>query len=230
MAKKIVRVLVPCWTVEIIYAIFNGSSFEIEIFIRHILCIDINWYIRYLFYCYFVFWISSFSKYRIYIIATFSILSLLLPEIEAEQSFSFIIGILFSEFKCLSNKRLPLYGIGCLFLSVIFLTVKQFDFIRVYEGTIIFNIIQLLIKCPAALSILLLYKKISLKRTNKCITFIGLCSYELYLTHCKFLYLINDKSMFGVIIFYLLSFITAYILYKFDNYIIKKHKDLCLNS
>lgn len=99
--SKLLRVIVPCWFVEIIFLFFESSHFDSIVFIKHLLCIDRNWYIRYLFYWYLLFYFSTkyFAQKRIYFLALSGLFFLFtLPEIEAEQSVGFLSGLLISEF------------------------------------------------------------------------------------------------------------------------------------
>ena len=61
--NKFMRVILPCWIVEFISAIIHFDQFNINSFINHLLCIDINWFIRYLIYWYVIFYISSLSLF-----------------------------------------------------------------------------------------------------------------------------------------------------------------------
>lgn len=230
--SKLLRVIVPCWFVEIIFLFFESSHFDSIVFIKHLLCIDRNWYIRYLFYWYLLFYFSTkyFTPKRIYILAFIGLFFLFtLPEIEAEQSIGFLSGLFISEFtniKKLICKEYLKWGGIFLLVGMSVLILKQIPIIRDYEGTVLYNVIQMIIKWNISLGVIVLYLVI----TNRGIKFrlfswLGIISYELYLTHCKFLNLLNDDySLLSILAFYSISVLAAIILYKIDKRLALKFK------
>ena len=161
--SKLLRVIVPCWFVEIIFLFFESSHFDSIVFIKHLLCIDRNWYIRYLFYWYLLFYFSTkyFTPKRIYILAFIGLFFLFtLPEIEAEQSIGFLSGLFISEFtniKKLICKEYLKWGGIFLLVGMSVLILKQIPIIRDYEGTVLYNVIQMIIKWNISLGVIVLY-------------------------------------------------------------------------
>lgn len=230
--SKLLRVIVPCWLVEILFLIFESSHFDTIIFIKHLLCIDRNWYIRYLFYWYLLFYFSTkyFSHKRIRILTFCGLIFLLiLPEIEAEQSISFLSGMFISEFsniKKLMCRKYLKWG-GILFLvGMSFLVLKQISIIRDFEGTVLYNVIQMIIKWNISLGVIILYVVIANRGIKfRFFSWLGIISYELYLTHCKFLNLLSgDNSLLSILAFYSISVLTAIALYQFDKRLALKFK------
>ena len=80
-----------------------------------------------------------------------------LPEIEAEQSLSFLLGVVCSEklksVKSLSKSRLAVITILGLVIGGLFLAIKQFPEVRQYEGESVYAIVQMMIKVPFAISL-----------------------------------------------------------------------------
>lgn len=230
--NKFMRVILPCWIVEFISAIIYFDQFNINSFINHLLCIDINWFIRYLIYWYVIFYISSLSlfiKYRISIMATCStIILLFFPNIEGEQAFSFILGVVFSQYKELTSRWIYLnqqkITISLLFIGISALAIKQTPIIREYENssiTVIYNTIQCLIKLPLALAVIIATNNFIYYIKSPFLYYGGIISFELYLIHCKLLFLINkDTNIINYIVFIFLTICLSITLHKITNYII----------
>lgn len=232
--NKFMRVFLPCWIVEIISAIIYFNQFDINEFINHLLCIDRNWFIRYLTYWYVIFYITSlnhFIKYRTYLMSMFSIIILLFfPNIEGEQAFSFLLGVILSQYKnsinewIHSNKNKIIFVL--LFIGISALAIKQTPIIREYENnssTFIFNFIQCLIKLPLALFVIIATNYFIYYIKSPILYYGGIISFELYLIHCKFLFLINrDTDLTNYITFIFLTIVLSITLHKITNYLTKK--------
>ena len=228
--SKIIRVLIPCWLIDCIFAAIHWKTFELWDFIQCLLCIKIDWYIRYLFYWYFAFYVFSrfFPQYRTILMSITSIIMLcVLPGIEAEQSLSFITGYLLSSHKINANlKKWQRCSYLFLGLGMAFLVLKQMPFIRDLYGTIIYSIIELGLKWNIAIFILLIaYNLNMIKYESRFLSITGLMSFELYLIHCKMLPLVrNEYSILNISLFIAVSYILSYILYRVDNKIAKIFK------
>lgn len=227
-SNKIIRVLIPCWIVEIIWGIINIKTFNLGYFIRSLLCIEINWYIRYLVYLYVIFYITSrfITKYRLLVMGICALLMLFtLPEIEAEQSFSFVGGICLSAFPSvldLCKKHTFLLGSILGVIGILALGLKQIPIIRGFEKSFVYSIIQMFIKLPSGLAIIVFsWKLLNPRKKYIFLGWLGTISYELYLIHCKLLFYCN---VLGIIVFYLITFILAFLLFKLDNLISTKYK------
>lgn len=234
--NKILRVALPCWLVDVVFACISWQSFDIIDFIQCVFCIKQDWYVRYLFYWYILFYVSTkyFRRYRLMFFSATSFLMLFsLPDIEAEQSVSFLIGFILSEYKENLSLKDNHYKITSgnkifilLIIGILFLALKQIPLIREYEGTSLFVIIQLIMKITLALFVVLYYSiVVKIGYTSLFVRLCGLMSYELYLIHCKFLSLIKESpSYFSIVEFYTITFVLSYILYKIDNNITKFNK------
>lgn len=106
------------------------------------------------------------------------------------------------------------------------LVLKQIPIIRDYEGTVLYNVIQMIIKWNISLGVIVLYLVIANKGIKfRLFSWLGIISYELYLTHCKFLYLLSDDySLFSILAFYSISVLAAIILYQIDKRLALKFK------
>lgn len=147
---------------------------------------------------------------------SFSIIALFaFSGLEAEQSFSFLAGVLISEFydviiPKVENKYLTL-SIIFFIIGTFFFGVKQIPYIRLYGNHAIFNIIQLFIKLPYALFFICAMHthQTTILYNSKFLNLSGKISYELYLIHMIFLEYIGGKAymVYSIVI---LSYFIAY--------------------
>ena len=228
--SKLIRVLIPCWLIDCIFAVINWRTFELWDFIQCLLCIKIDWYIRYLFYWYFAFYVFCrfVPQYRTLLMAiTSAVMLCILPGIEAEQSLSFITGYLLSLHNINTQpnrwQRISflffVFGIG-------FLAIKQTPLIRELYGTIIYNLVELGLKWNIAFFIILFgYNLYKLNFVSRFLSITGLMSFELYLIHCKLLPLVrNGYTVLNITLFFVITYILSYILYRLDLKITKIFK------
>jgi peptidoglycan/LPS O-acetylase OafA/YrhL len=183
-----------------------------------------HFYISFLLKQYILYYISTrfFYQFRLPIIFIISIISIfILPNIEAEQGLSFLLGVLISENynKVCSNRFLTrnilIFTFFC--IGTIFLATKQLPIIREYENHFIYNWVQLFIKLPYAIFFILIIHKFSIFK-RKFLTFTGIISYELYLTHMIFLQYI-DMKLINAFIILIISFVLSYFFYLLNQYI-----------
>lgn len=215
--KRIGKVWLPYVVVTLAIAPVRWISWKslgLQIF-----CIrSLYWFIPYILACYIVFWFSCkfCSRFRLTIISLVSLLSFMfLPELQAAQALGFVSGIWLSEYKSrvsalISNKRF-LVTIIILFFAVGsgFLALKQTPLIRDYEGSIIYNFFQLLIKWPFSLSIIgIVYLMPTLCQTPF-IYLTGTISYELYLVHFPF-YTDIGSNLWPAILLVICSYTVSY--------------------
>ena len=228
--KRILAVWLPYFIVQIIFY-WPKHSFNFGAFILDVICVkplyENGWYLSYLAIWYVIFYavrrFKAVDRYRIPIFAAASlVMFFVLPEIRAEQSLSFLCGILISERK-LKRVQTP---IGCAVLAAVgaaALAFKQLPAVRNLPR-IPMNAIQLLIKFPLGLALILVCWFIGKKINLKPIYGVGLISYELYLLHGYFFSFV-PRSFFGAVIFFAVSFGAAtafWYLMKFVNVALKK--------
>lgn len=216
--KRLARVYFPYFIAAVILGVFH--HWDAKEWLLNLLCIKCTyWFISYIIGCYIVFWACSkfFPKFRIVITSVISIVMLLiLPELQAEQSLSFVTGILMSTYKerlmnFVSNKKNIVCIVSLSFLiGLTFLSIKQLPIIRNEAGAIEMNMIQILIKWPMSIAFLfgLMLSKSFLK--NPFVFFAGTISYELYIVHFPFYSFIGGK-LWPALLLIILSFIAAYV-------------------
>lgn len=219
--KKLLRIFIP-YTIFItiksfIFGNFNFKEYLLDIFFIH----TSYWYIGYLIKCYIFFYLSSLfnEKYKLLILSIGSVLSLLLlPCIEAEQAFSFILGVIASirikELRSLSNKNLYIIGITAIIIGISALSIKQIPIVRQNQTSLLIS--QLLILLPTAIGFMILAGKLLHK--NKIIMQCGVYSLELYLIHMQTLKIMHHVQS-NTYILLLLTFlvITIVLCYLFNN-------------
>lgn len=232
--KRVWNIFIPYIIVQILMLPMRDSINIIE-FILDILLINplymYGWYMNYILKMYILFYIII--KYikdvgiqkKIFFVA--SILQLFIyPEIEAEQCLSFFSGIMLSIYNPFitidTKNKIPYMkkSIILLIIGIAFLVIKQTDMVRNSEQYI-FNIIQLMIKLPIALSLIIISYLLKNIISYKFIAFMGNISLYIYLIHGYLIGILLQPNIIKILIFILLSIISANIINKFYNIIRK---------
>ncbi len=179
-----------------------------------------GWYLQYIFLLYIIFYFVKLTQKIhnhpiIFLIIISLILFLTQREIKAEQSLSFLCGVVFSEYK---EKIDRLFKIQYALLMIIFgtclLLFKQLPIAR-SSPQIIMNIIQLCIKFPCALGLIIIMHCLSIHPLqNKICTLIGKCSYELYLIHGYTLNIV-PTTIVGAVTFFIVTLIISLLYHEF---------------
>ena len=197
--KKILRLAIPYWILYTIRLLFQDEVSFTSI-LQNILFIKTDyWFVGYIVKWYIVFWIAtSFcysSRWILYIV--FALISFVFFQpLESEQSLSFIFGVFLSERKksilTLKEKALDYSALVLFIIASLVLLVKQMPCIR--SNDLLMRCVQLLIKLPYAISILVLLRRMRLFRTNPIFLFLAPFTYELYLIQMLFLDYISTSS------------------------------------
>ena len=235
--KRFLRVLLPYFLWMVAYAAFlslNGWDLPLEEF-RY-------WFVEYilLWYAIFYFVLRFVFKYRwLMFIGIAILLFLFLPNLHAQQSLSFIVGMAISEKKDFI-RRIPankLLMVGC--ISLLFgLTTFGIKHLIIFwsvgistEGVNLLELhhvastdywmkfLQLLPKVPFAVFIIIMLKHLNIDRVC-CLFVIGLASYETYLVFFKFLCIING-SVLNVFVFIVLTGVVTFMLYQLNIKIVR---------
>lgn len=227
--KKILRIALPylIW-IPIYHITINLSplgSLQYKEFIPR------YWFIEYLIILYvgfyFIFlYIKNYSLIVIVLIGVFSFCCL--PNLQSEQSFSFVCGIAFSHYKpqlCKLDKcKLLQVASLCFIIGTMALLIKQLPQLRYYGlDSMPIKVANLFIKLPIGLSLILLLVYL-LPQGNKTLIKMGNISYELYLVHVPFFMPIAGKIM-NLIIFAIQSFLLAYLLHVLTKIAITKNRN-----
>lgn len=219
--KRLIRIIVPylVWVV-LLFLMSRLLKFDAPLFPHY-------WYLDYLLLWYALFWISKFfpSKYStLFLLMVTVSLFFVLRNIQTEQSFSFLGGMLLSENKHVLGKwkKRSWFGLAftCFIIGVGCLAIKQLPYCRSFgEESILMKIIQLGIKLPVGLSLIiatwLSYKEVSF---FKCLTSIGIISLELYLVQMQFPQFVQG-SLLKMVIALSIVVVLSLIIHYLSNYI-----------
>lgn len=229
-AKRLKAVWIPYFLCETVAAVIFHSQ-TIVPYILDILIIypqyAYGWYLQYILLCYFSFWVVyKFipELYRIKVLCIISVLIFIfLPEIMAEQSFSFLAGVCLAEYsgyeKADKKKRI-LGAWGLLMLGGLFLVIKQLPEIR-SSSEFVMKFVQLGIKLPCGLFLLVFIYRVRILFYNKIWLYIGTISYEIYLVHGYIMTLFTENTLGnGIVIVFLIMIIS--IAFYYMNLLIQK--------
>lgn len=224
--KKVSRIAIPYIIWIPIYHIAMrlsplGSIYHLEIIPRY-------WFLEYLLIAYalFYFIIKYCSKHTIIIMGIIGVISFIsMNNLRAEQSFSFLAGILFSQnkllFEKMEKKQLITFAFLFFVVGITALLIKQLPQLRIYDlESIQFKSLNLLIKLPLGISLLLMLFAISPNGIRWIIPF-GNMSYELYLTHVSFFMSIAGCALY-LIVFIVQTVLLAYIIHYLNKFILNK--------
>lgn len=214
--KKSLRVLMPYFSVATVLYICRWE-FSWGAYLLDITGLKTHyWYIAFLIKWYIAFWITSkfFLRYRTAILLAMSTAILFLfPNIEAEQAFSFPVGVFISihldKAKNLSSKNIMLIVCMMFLVGTAFLLLKQHPAVRELMHTWIYNVVQLFIKLPYAISLVCVLMRFPACINSKFLLLSGVLCYELYLFHMPF-YSYLDGSVWLAFLLFVISFTVCY--------------------
>lgn len=205
--SKIKRVALPYWIAVILYYVINMQmptdiyKFVGCVFLIHPL--PYMWYIKYLLVINVIFYLvykllKPQFRNAVMIVFCIGATTLLKNDMYAEQSFSFLTGIMLAQNKekilsKMNKNKCFFIGVGCCFVGIAFLALKQLPVVRM-SPYCVFNVIQLVVKLMCALGIVLSLWKLWPKK-NGGIVQIGKRSYEVYIVHTLFISLL---TVYGV--------------------------------
>ena len=213
--KKILRILIPylIW-VPIYHIVMRMSPIGLP---TQIQTIPRYWFIEYLAIAYIVFYFvfKYIPKYATLTMFSLGIITFFATDnLRAEQSFSFLCGVLLSlnktYFEKLSHKKILFYASLLFVIGVAALLVKQSPIVRAYDlESYPFRVLNILIKLPIGISLILL-THLLIPKGNRQLKVIGNLSYELYLGHVPFFMAIHG-SIIRFFAFILQSYVLAII-------------------
>lgn len=224
--KKLLGVVVPYIVAFLIYQALIGLYLDFNGFVRAFFTVDSTyyWYIGYQLLWYLVFYLAVKLKkglaVKYAVLGVAAILSFVLfDEIRAEQSFSFLLGVLLSDFKQIKQKmQNVIVAVGALLLGVACLAIKQLPFVR-NGGGLLMKSVQLCIKLPLGIFILLFVAWVMsipfMRIFKKPLAISGNYSYEIYLAHSACISLIPmlTPSWLGALAFALATVIMSLLLH-----------------
>lgn len=222
---KISRVLIP-------YAIVSIVVITMQFLTRTKIEIPYYWYLDFMFFQYLVFYLTIaipklYTK-RYFVLCVVSTVTFIgcsctANGLRAEQAISFLVGVWISDNyekvkKCLLN---PIVLMTLLISGTLLLVTKQIPAIRMHEGEILWQGIQLVMKVSFAMAVIGEVYRARRLFNNGFITLVGGIAYELYLVHFRLLGL-PQKGVLGMCIFLGVSIVGAWSVNKISNYIKKR--------
>lgn len=188
--KKLKRIVLPYLLFITIVTLVRGN-FNIRTYLLDVCFIDSSyWFIAYLMRCYLLYWIIQhfFPSRLLWLYALGGVIALnVFQQIEAEQSFSFFMGICASrhigQLRTAEGRWFLKAAVVCSFLGLFFLLLKEIPPIHAYKGTLPYNYILLLIKMPLAVPLMLLPLVLPRLTHSRFWQLCGISSLELYLVH-----------------------------------------------
>jgi len=198
--NKLLKIFIPYAILETILIPCYGK-FSISSYLLDITCISPHyWYLQYQLLCYIVFYllikIPKAYNYRYIVLAFFSVGTFLFgTSLQAEQAISFIIGVWISDNKIKAKEKSNnfMFCGTMVVIGIVFLIIKQLPMLRTFEGGFIWYSIQLMMKISLAVFLICISYKGYKIFSNKFMVFMGGISFEFYLIHMKFLWLLNSK-------------------------------------
>lgn len=232
--KRLINVAVPYGIVSLVlywiphFMSHGFQSHDLLDIILDLCCLKpqyiYGWYLQYLALWYFIFYFVKrtpfFNKNRYILFSLISIAIFIFTRgLVAEQSLSFVFGIILSDFKykaIIENLRSCKSALVILIVGITFLAIKQTDLIRSAPKTI-FNLVQLFIKLPIGFGSVMMIYQLSKKINLDFIKVVGVISYEYYIIHGYILGYFcsrNSEKIYGAVMFFVVSFTISF-LYRF---------------
>lgn len=211
--KKLVRVLLP-------YLMIIAAMWVISTLLENEFVCPQYWYIRFVFFWYIIFYlliaIPGVYKWRYLILGIAAIYVLVQGNyLQSEQAVSFLMGVLISDVgnKEIAKRIKSFRLMPLLFAGLFLLVAKQIPAIRALDGTLIWYIIQMIMKINLALFVIAFVYKFQLFARHKLLAVIGDISYEFYLVHIQLLFLLEVRIA-GLLIFLVITVIGAFLINK----------------
>lgn len=219
--KKVVRILIPYllwlpfyWIILKFVPLNCSLSYP---FPRY-------WYLEFLFLFYAVYWIFAkwLPKYTVFSLVCVGLVSFFVfPCLQAEQSFSFLLGVVASEYKNrfqkTIEKRYLLYVLVLFVSGVLLLAAKQMPQIRSFgENSLVMKLVQIIMKSSFALSLVIMINLIvesnSIDWLVKLLSVLGAYSLEAYMVQMTFLTSINHIWM-KLLLFLFITIVVSVIIH-----------------
>ena len=219
--KKVIKVIMPYILIQTFVTIVT-LQLTTKTVLLDILLIKpthpLGWYLNYLMMWYLIFYFAFITKvkekYKIYVIIIISfLLFFVLGEIRAEQSLSFLCGILLSYHKEKNYKPTWKNSIIFLLIGFTFLLFKQMTYVRELPQMAL-NVVQLLIKFPLGFGIILLSYKIKDYLNHNIFNFLGGISFEIYLIHGYTITMLQKLTFINITLFITLTLVLSIIFKK----------------
>ena len=220
--NRIINAYIPYLIFEIVSFVFFYKQMEFKYYVGDLLLVDtchpFGWYMQCLFLYYIIFYLSSLFKKDIIKIVGLLFASVLififLRSLFREQIWMFTFGVFvaiyYDKFKIVKKKIL--FGVILFCIGLVFLAIRQFEFIRINEY--VMDFITSFEVFGLAIGTILVFDWLYEKKffALKPFYYIGLISFELYLVHFLF---VLPISYLTIVHFWIASMVVALIYYLF---------------
>lgn len=207
--KRLLRVVVPCW-IMYLFALPFRDTFDGNQLVRNLLFFDSDlWYIDFLLRWSVVYWIGRrfFPCHTTVLLLILSVYYIFGKPLQSAQALSFFAGYMVSKnyksVNAISRKRMSWITVACIVYGLLFMLIKMIPTLRVYIGTLPFNLLLLNIMLPLAVSIITLPSLMPWVKRIRFINECGRMSYEIYIVHVNFM--LSITNYFSIVPFTVFS-------------------------
>ncbi|WP_428909464.1 acyltransferase family protein [Niallia sp. Krafla_26] len=215
--NRLLKIMIPYWIMVIFYWVLNFETISLNSFLGSLILVNrlpFMWFIQYIFIWYLIFYLSkkifNGSKGTLFLLIMGLILVFIFKDTTwGEQSFSFTVGVLLSQYQKLKNylsvntyqSSLVFLLLGIIFSGLFFMMkIKGLDTINNYW---VMSIIQTLMK--VSLSIFIIQFTYCFKNyLYTALVTVGLYSFEIYLSHTLIIEMTrSDNQYYLLIVFFI---------------------------
>lgn len=224
--KKLKRIILPYALFVAIVMLLKGE-FDWKTYLLDICFIRSSyWFIAYLVRCYLLYWVIQrfFPSHLLWLYALGGIVALnVFQQIEAEQSFSFFLGICASRridwLRKADSRWFLKVAAGCFLLGFFFLLLKEMPAIHAYKGTLPYHYILLLIKMPLAVPLLLLPALLPCLVRSRLLFLCGISSLEIYLVHLSVIEYMPEVDYLQLLLYLVFTAVCTWLFYQVNRLI-----------
>jgi len=228
--KRLSKILIPYWFAVVFYYMISPSEFSVFNFIKNVLLINVNsywWFIQFILILYIVFYLvfrfvpDNMRMVTLWILSFIFFLSVR-QYLWSEQAFSFAIGVSLAKYnKGLTFHKAWAIGGTAIIIGMLSLLAKQIPMIR-ESNYLIFNTNQVILCIGIAVAII--YLAYPTLRFIRIFSIAGLASYEIYLVHTLFIFIIVKGFTLTNIIEYIVVCTLVVLVFYYTSKVLSKSK------
>lgn len=238
--KRLSKVLIPYWIGVIAYNVIYHSEFSILEFIREIFLIKTYsywWFIQFILISYVVFYLVYrfiAEDKRIACLGVTSVIFFILVKenLWSQQAISFLIGICFAKYneKKLTTRKALFIGGFAIVIGVMSLAIKQLPIIR-DSNYLIFNTNQIILCVGVSIGVIYITYVLLKLSIVRIFSILGIVSYEAYLVHTLFIFIIsNSFTVTNIVVYLLVCTLVVYLFYFINSKLLRTKEKSLINS
>lgn len=234
--KRFMRICLPIYIIELIWEIISKNFSLIYFLRRGIFMRAGGWYIKFILICYVAYYLVKLLSLKIDVIKKYDYVILFIvfiiffvveciwpdnkeiPFLRARQMLSFPVGVYIGKNKDQISKitRSKILMICSIILigGLLMMAVTQISVVQ--QSVLLLNVLSLFTVFPLALAIIGITKEWMFIINNNCFFYLGIVSYELYLTQIYTQDFINN-SYVSIMLYLALTIIGAILLHLLTN-------------